>query len=183
MIEKERCICILNRKDEPLKMYSLKKMLEVNNMGSYYNICLNRLMDEEYIDDEDIIFDFGNGDVAMTDDGIFLCSDILSGFIPKDWLVEEWKQLRKMNKNVKELNLCFEAFRKMKFTDLLKAIITKGTPPETDPNTKAFKEVLFYLRLEILSRFFLNKWRIKLVDFISKIKVKLFTRKILRQLQ
>ena len=119
----------------------------------------------------------------MTDDGIFLCSDILSGFIPKDWLVEEWKQLRKMNKNVKELNLCFEAFRKMKFTDLLKAIITKGTPPETDPNTKAFKEVLFYLRLEILSRFFLNKWRIKLVDFISKIKVKLFTRKILRQLQ
>lgn len=183
MIEKERCICILNRKDQPLRMYSLKKMLEVNNMGSYYNICLNRLIDEECMDDEDVIFDYENGDVAMTDDGIFITSDILEGFISKEWLVKEWKELRQMNKNVKDLNLCFEVFREMKFSELLKGIITKGTPPEIDPNTKSFNEVLFYLRLEILSRFFLNKLRIKLVDFISKIKVELFTRKILRRLQ
>ena len=183
MIEKERCICILNRQDQPLRMYSLKKMLEVNNMGSYYNVCLNRLIDEECLGDKYIIFDYENRDVAMTDDGICIAFEILEGFISREWLVKEWKELREINKNVKDLNLCFEAFRKMKFSELFKATIKKGTPPETDPNTKSFNEVLFYLRLEIISRFFLNKLRIKLVDFISRIKVKLFTRKILRRLQ
>lgn len=160
MTDKERCICILNREDQPLRMYSLKKMLEVNGMRDYYNVCLNRLIDNECIDEEYVLSDYFNKDVAFTDDGIFICSKILEGYIDKDWLVKEWKELRGINKNIKDMNLCLEAFRKMKLKELWKILIIPATLEE-ESTRKAFKEVMLYLRLEFLSRFFLNKLRIK----------------------
>lgn len=168
MIDKERCICILNRQDQPLRMYSLKKMLEANKTRDYYNVCLNRLIENEYIDEEYVFPDYFNKDVAFTDDGIFICSEILEGYMNKDWLVKKWKELRSINKNIKDMNLCLEFFRKMKLRELWKILKIPATPEE-ESTKRAFKEVVLYLRLELLSRFFLNKARIKIRNFLLEL--------------
>lgn len=177
MIEKERCICILNRQDQPLRMYSLKKMLEANGMRNYYNICLNRLIENECIDNEYVIPDYSNKDVAFTDDGIFICMDILESYISKEWLVKEWKDLKSINKNLKDMNLCLEAFRKMELKELLKILKIPATPEE-ESSRKAFKEVMLYLWLEFFSRFFLNKARLKVRNFILGLYIKAEANKI-----
>ena len=161
--DKERLKCIWNRENVPKRLFSLKKALNENNMDQYYTVCVNRILDTGIAND--CIYISRNFDeIRLCDDGIFIFKEILSGYLGEEFLIDSYKELSKINKNITYENDIYEAFRKMKFLDVLKLIISKNN---SSCSSDAIKKVKLELIFELLSRNPVNLIRIKALKNIQ----------------
>ena len=156
--DKERLKCIWNREDIPHKLLSLKKLLEEKNMDQYYNVCVNRIFDTE--PEDNLIYVTRNfDDIRLSDEGIFVYREILSGYLGNDFVIDSYRKLLEINQNITYANNVYEAFRRMNVTDILKLIKKKYN---SDHSPSTIKRVKIELICEILSRSPINILRIKL---------------------
>lgn len=101
-MDKERKQQVLNaikKRESVNKIFlSVRKMLCLNNMEDYANVCISRVLHDEQCDDEFsfVIYDFLNDDIIVDSIGIGRIAYILQGFMDKEKIdeFEEWLSLQ-----------------------------------------------------------------------------------------
>lgn len=127
-------------------------------MDQYYTVCINRIFDTE--PEDGLVYVAKNfDDIRLSDEGIFVYREILSGYLGNDFVIDSYRKLLEINQNIAYANNVYEAFRRMNVTDILKLIKSKYN---SDHSASTIKRVKIELICEILSRSPINILRIKL---------------------
>ena len=166
----KRTYHILHRQEEPLTMYSLRLMLKENDMEMYYSLCEQRLFDSGLVDDDDIQIDYIGDDVTFTAVGLWGAKEILTGYMPEDWLCEIYSDLKQINRSEREMNICFDRLRKTK-TRIIKKYL-RLDEPKKDEYHEAWLEFSSYLKLELKSRNIFRKIYYKVIYLKLNAKAK-----------
>lgn len=175
----DRTYWILSRKDKPFTTYSLQKMLEQNGMESYFNVCFNRINDADLIDDDEIQLNCLTGcDIRLTAKGLWATKEILLGYLPEEWLIDKYADLKQLNRSERDMNWSFEDLRDFKVKDIKGLLKVKDIPEHYHDTWVILRK---YLKLELWSRNLFVKMYFRIIDLWLDWKAKRIADRVFKQ--
>ena len=142
---------ILTNKPVPYIYLQIEKLLELEGMGAYKKICMNRIYDRvSEWDIEDCTVDICNGfTICMGEDCIKQCKDILQGYLSKDTVKQLIAYFASENKIIDCLNNEFETVKIVDTKTLKQGI---ENPPYILDSESLLNDYVELLQLELSVR-------------------------------
>lgn len=167
-MDKEMIQAIKDRKEIKPKYLSIAKMLKINGMSNYENVCCKRVL--EVVGDAEnshIMLDVFNCDVIVDDVGLIACYDILQGYISSKILSEYKTYTKSLNAIIKSQNKQIKAMRDCP-TKSIKEVM-KNPAPYFDIDAELSKKFVDMLRLELKARKPINRLRVTIKRIVDRI--------------
>lgn len=112
---------IMNRRTVPRQYLSVCKMLDINGMSQYKQVCCSRIADK--IDGKHVLLDSISGcDIFVDYVGVIKCEDILAGYIPVETLESYENYMISENEIIEQQNLQIDILQKCGDTELKKIL-------------------------------------------------------------
>lgn len=156
-----------NRQEIPKKYMSVGKMLEVNNMENYENVCCNRIA--EFFDDEHVLMDLFSDrglDITLDEEGLNICENVLKGYISNDKLQGYKKYIRLQNEIIESCNVQIRAMWDCP-TDVIKKALRN--PAKYMDNVELAESFKCMLSAELRARRWNNKVKRFIGGYIEKL--------------
>lgn len=157
-----------NREDLESKRVSVLKLLQAENMESYFNVCSSRIIQLTDLEDLEavgievnITVGLDEYDISLTSDGFLESKEVLAGYIPEKTLKTAFKMLCNEEKVTMQVNSLGQMLRDTKTVDLIKGLFNMTVWHRAKYTSEQLETALKWYALELFYRSYF--WQVVLV--------------------
>lgn len=180
-----------NREDLESKRVSVLKLLQAENMESYFNVCSSRIIQLTDLEDlkaagieVNISAGLDEYDISLTSHGFLESKEVLAGYIPEKTLKTAFKMLCNEEKVTMQVNFLGQMLRDTKTVDLIKGLFNMTVWHRAKYKSEQLEDVPKWYALELFYRSYfwrmIKKVQVAVIDASKKIRYKRLCSKLIR---